>query len=71
LFDGSAGWVEGRYEKTGGYEWTRTAATNAFVLEALLHYESGTTFRTGWTPLPPVERAVPGESRACRLPDVG
>ncbi|MBV8916113.1 MAG: hypothetical protein JOZ05_24135, partial [Acetobacteraceae bacterium] len=61
---------EGRYEKTGGYEWTRTAATNAFVLEALLQYESGTIFRAGSAHLPPVERAGPGESRACRLPDV-
>lgn len=41
LFDSDTGWLEGRYEASAGYEWTRTASTNAIVLEALLHRELG------------------------------
>jgi hypothetical protein len=47
LRDASTGWFEGRYEASGGYEWTRTAATNAMVLEALLYREVGTLFPSG------------------------
>lgn len=41
LFDGGGGWLEGRYETSGAQEWTRSAATNAVVLEALLYRELG------------------------------
>ena len=41
LFDNDKGWLEGRYEASAGYEWTRTASTNAIVLECLLHREVG------------------------------
>lgn len=41
LYDSGTGWLEGRYEASGGYEWTRTAATNALVLEAVLYREVG------------------------------
>jgi hypothetical protein len=41
LFDAESGWLEGRYEASAGYEWTRTASTNAIVLEALLYRELG------------------------------
>jgi len=47
LRDAGTGWFEGRYEASGGYEWTRTAATNAVVLEALLYREVGTLFPSG------------------------
>lgn len=47
LRDAGTGWFEGRYEASGGYEWTRTAATNAMVLEALLYREVETLFPTG------------------------
>jgi len=47
LRDAGTGWFEGRYEASGGYEWTRTASTNAMVLEALLYREVGTLFPSG------------------------
>jgi hypothetical protein len=47
LRDAGIGWFEGRYEASGGYEWTRTASTNAIVLEALLYREVGTLFPSG------------------------
>ncbi len=40
LYDSKKGWWEGRYEVSGAYDSTLTAATNAMVLEALL-YKSG------------------------------
>ncbi len=43
--DGERGWLEGRYEETGGYEWTIAATTNAVVLEALLHKAEGKLLR--------------------------
>lgn len=64
LYDPGAGWYEGRYEASGAYEWTRTAATNATVLEALLYKQAGTLFgsRTALT--------VPaGTGGSCSLPD--
>lgn len=48
LYDRETGWFEGRYESSGGYEWTRTASTNAIVLEALLYRELG--------PIAPINR---------------
>ncbi len=39
-YDSKKGWWEGRYEVSGAYDSTLTAATNAMVLEALL-YKSG------------------------------
>jgi hypothetical protein len=54
LFDANTGWLEGRYEASAGYEWTRSAATNAIVLEALLHREIGRIVPlTAGTPLTP------------------
>lgn len=44
LYDPGAGWYEGRYEATGSYEWTRTSATNAAVLESLLYRHVGPLF---------------------------
>lgn len=44
LYDPGAGWYEGRYEVTGSYEWTRTSATNAAVLEAMLYTHVGPLF---------------------------
>lgn len=44
LYDPGAGWYEGRYEATGSYEWTRTSATNAAVLETLLYRHVGPLF---------------------------
>ncbi len=44
LYDPGAGWYEGRYEAAGSYEWTRTAATNAAVLEAMLYSHVGPLF---------------------------
>ena len=56
--DGERGWLEGRYEDTGGYEWTITATTNAMVLEALLHKVQGKLLRPapGATPIVQVIR---------------
>jgi hypothetical protein len=45
LRNGDQGWVEGRYEDTGGYEWTISSATNAVILEALLHKVQGELYR--------------------------
>jgi hypothetical protein len=44
---GSGGWIEGRYERGAEGEDTKTAATNAFVLEALLYEQAGPLFPTG------------------------
>lgn len=44
LYDPGAGWYEGRYEAAGSYEWTRTSATNAAVLEAMLYSHVGPLF---------------------------
>ncbi|HYC04506.1 MAG TPA: DUF3131 domain-containing protein [Azospirillaceae bacterium] len=57
LRDDGKGWFEGRYEKTGTYEWTLSASTNAQVLEAL-HYRRSGPFLADATP------AVP--PRSCR-----
>lgn len=38
------GWLEGRYEQTGGAEELITATTNAVVLEALLYKTTGALF---------------------------
>jgi len=65
LYDPSSGWFEGRYEAGGGYEYTRTSATNAFVLEALLHAQTGRLYEVR-RPLPPVEGAP--ESGQCLFP---
>jgi len=64
LYDPGAGWYEGRYEASGAYEWTRTAATNATVLEALLYKQAGALFGSRM-PL-----SVPaGTGGGCSLPD--
>lgn len=64
LYDPGAGWYEGRYEASGAYEWTRTAATNAAVLEALLTKQAGPLFK-GSRPLTVPE----GTGTSCSLPD--
>jgi hypothetical protein len=45
LRNGDQGWVEGRYEESGSYEWTLSSSTNALVLEALLHKVQGRLYR--------------------------
>jgi hypothetical protein len=45
LHDPDRGWFEGRYERTGGYEKTLSSATNAMVLQALLHKAKGRIYR--------------------------
>jgi hypothetical protein len=47
LFDSDTGWFEGRYEASAGYEWTKSASTNAIVLEALLYRELGNVVPEG------------------------
>lgn len=65
LYDPGSGWYEGRYETGGAYEWTRTAATNAMVLEATLYREHGALFDAR-TPIP----AASGQGTDCSLPDI-
>jgi hypothetical protein len=67
LNDPGAGWFEGRYEATGGIEYTRTSATNAFVLESIAHEAFGPLFPDAARApeLAPVTRDAKG---ACRLP---
>lgn len=65
LYDPGAGWYEGRYEATGAYEWTRTAGTNALVLEAILYKQTGVLFR-GRSSM----TVIPGTGGPCALPDV-
>jgi hypothetical protein len=67
LYDGERGWFEGRYELSGGHETTRTAATNAAVLEATLYRNSGPLIDAGRAvaEVPPVKEGAPA---ACRLP---
>jgi len=67
LNDPGAGWFEGRYEASGGYEWTRTAATNAFVLETLLFEAAGPLYPRDPAPLRPATADSP-VPRDCRLP---
>jgi hypothetical protein len=45
LFDANKGWLEGRFELTGGYERTVTATTNAVVLETLLYKVMGKLYK--------------------------
>ncbi len=45
LFDANKGWLEGRFELTGGYERTVTATTNAIVLESLLYKVMGKLYK--------------------------
>jgi hypothetical protein len=68
VFDPAAGWYEGRYESTGGFETTRTSGTNAFVLEAILHRQVGRLYE-GRRPLPSIVDAGAGAGD-CRLPDL-
>lgn len=63
LYDPGAGWYEGRYEASGAYEWTRTAATNAAVLEALLYKQAGPLFPHGAS-----HGGSNGGAAACSLP---
>lgn len=44
LYDPASGWYEGRYEASGAYEWTRSSATNAAVLESILYRNVGKLF---------------------------
>lgn len=64
LSDPSAGWLEGRYEASGGYEWTRTAATNAVILEALLYRARGPLVQA----MSPMTGADRTEGVGCRSP---
>ena len=45
LYSKKRGWYEGRYERTGGYDRTISATTNAVVLETLLHKVEGKLFQ--------------------------
>lgn len=65
LYDPGAGWYEGRYEAAGSYEWTRTSATNAAVLEALLYRHVGPLFDKR----KPLGRAASADS-SCALADL-
>lgn len=67
LFDPSLGWYEGRYEETGGYETTRTSATNAFVLEAIAYRHFRSLFPAAARPAELVAVAKDGPA-ACKLP---
>lgn len=66
LHDPDLGWYEGRYERTGGYETTRTSATNAFVLEAIAHRHLGPLYPDAARP-DGLQAAI-AEGGACRLP---
>lgn len=61
LYDPASGWYEGRYESSGAYEWTRSSATNAAVLESILYRNAGKLFSA--------DRAVKGGGGGnCSLP---
>ena len=45
LCNPARGWLEGRFEKTGGYEDIITGTTNVIVLEALLYKKIGKLYR--------------------------
>jgi len=49
IHNADRGWLEGRYERSGGWEGVITSDTNAMVLEALLYKVQGKLWR------PPVE----------------
>lgn len=49
LYDPASGWLEGRYESSGAYEWTRSSATNAAVLETILFRNVGKLFSSSRT----------------------
>ncbi|MFY7835521.1 MAG: DUF3131 domain-containing protein [Novosphingobium sp.] len=61
LYDPGAGWYEGRYESSGAYEWTRSSATNAVVLETILFKNAGTLFSSRRA----IKAAIEGD---CLLP---
>ncbi len=65
LYDPGAGWYEGRYEAVGAYEWTRTSATNAAMLEAMLYSHVGPLFNKR----KPLGRAASSDS-GCALADL-
>lgn len=61
LYDPASGWYEGRYENSGAYEWTRSSATNAAVLESILYRNAGKLFSA--------DRAIKGGTGGdCALP---
>jgi hypothetical protein len=61
LYDPASGWYEGRYESSGAYEWTRSSATNAAVLESILYRNAGKLFSA--------ERTIKGGTGGvCSLP---
>ncbi len=50
LHDPHFGWYEGRFEKTGDYEETKTSSTNSMVLESLFHKKFGKIFQVTQDP---------------------
>ncbi len=50
IHNADRGWLEGRYEKSGGWEGAITSDTNAYVLEALLYKEQGKLWRPAVEP---------------------
>lgn len=68
LYDHQGGWYEGRYERTGAYEQTRTSATNAFVMEALAYRHLGALYPDSARP-DTFQPIAPGPDGACRLPN--
>jgi len=67
LHDPNLGWYEGRYERTGAYETTRTSITDAFVLEAIAYRRFGPLFAQEARP-GTLGEAVPSGTGQCRLP---
>ena len=54
------GWIEGRYESGSGDETTRSAATNAFILESILYRQAGTLHPVVVVPLRASKCVDPG-----------
>jgi hypothetical protein len=62
------GMTEGRYEKGGAEETTQTAATNAFVLEALLYRQAGPIYPVTVRTARGAAASAPAGGPACPAP---